>query len=91
MMKTPMTAIELNGEIDEERRLHVDSLLPFPGPRRVRVIVLTEPLGDEWGELELNEVEWLRVAARNPLFAFLNDPEEDIYTLEDGKPFRDEV
>jgi hypothetical protein len=30
--------------------------------------------------------EWERAIATNPSFAFLNDPEEDIYTLEDGKP-----
>jgi hypothetical protein len=28
------------------------------------------------------------VIATNPSFAFLNDPEEDIYTLADGKPVR---
>jgi hypothetical protein len=40
---------------------------------------------DDW-----NETEWLKAAASNPAFDFLRDPEQDIYTLEDGRPFRDE-
>jgi len=35
---------------------------------------------------ELDEQTWLHAIATNPSFAFLHDPEEDIYTLEDGKP-----
>ncbi len=38
-----------------------------------------------------DESEWLQAAARNPAFDFLNDPEEDIYSLADGDPFRNEV
>jgi hypothetical protein len=37
-------------------------------------------------EADLNEETWLRAVASNPSFAFLNDPEEDIYTLADGQP-----
>ena len=36
---------------------------------------------------ELTESEWLQLGATNSVFDFLADPEEDIYTLEDGKPF----
>ncbi len=35
-----------------------------------------------------DEGEWLRAAAQNPAFSFLEDPGEDIYTPEDGQPFR---
>ena len=35
---------------------------------------------------DLDEQTWLHAIATNPIFAFLHDPEEDIYTLEDGKP-----
>jgi hypothetical protein len=28
--------------------------------------------------------QWNKIASKNPSFAFLNDSEEDIYTLEDG-------
>jgi hypothetical protein len=36
---------------------------------------------------EFSELEWLHAAATNPTFDFLKDPEEDIYTLADGRPF----
>ncbi|BDA68721.1 hypothetical protein RIVM261_018510 [Rivularia sp. IAM M-261] len=38
---------------------------------------------------KLEELEWLKAALQNPAFDFLRDPEEDIYTLADGKPFSD--
>jgi hypothetical protein len=34
---------------------------------------------------EIDEREWLQAAANNPVFEFLNNAEEDIYTLENGK------
>jgi hypothetical protein len=34
---------------------------------------------------ELNEQTWLDGVTNNPSFAFLHDPEEDIYTLKDGQ------
>ena len=85
-METTMRAIEMTGTIDEHRQLQLDGLLPTPGPMRVRVIVLYPLNGDE-----IDETEWLKAAAHNPAFDFLNDSEEDIYSLTDGKPFNDEV
>ena len=35
---------------------------------------------------ELNEQTWLDVVTNNPIFAFLHNPEENIYTLKDGQP-----
>jgi hypothetical protein len=84
-MESAMTAIELTGTVDEQRQLRLDDLLPIPGPKRVRVIVLYSPV-DEW-----DEKEWLHAAARNPAFDFLKDAEEDIYSLADGRPFHDEA
>jgi hypothetical protein len=46
----------------------------------VRVIIL---LSDQ---LESDERDWLDTAASNEAFDFLKNPEEDIYTLSDGKP-----
>ena len=83
-MKTTMTAVEMTGRIDDQHQLQLDGPLPVSGPKRVRVIVLY-PTDDEW-----DETEWLEAAARNPAFDFLKDTEEDIYTLKDGDPFRDE-
>lgn len=38
---------------------------------------------------QLEEYEWLKAVFRNPAYDCWKDPEEDIYTLEDGKPFFD--
>ena len=84
-MEATLTAIEMTGTIDEGRHLHLDTLLPIHGPKRVRVIVLYSL------EEEINETEWLQTAAKNQVFDFLHDPAEDIYSLTDGKPFHNEV
>ena len=84
-MSAEMAAIELSGSVDEHRRLHVDGALPVSGPMAVRVIVLY-PSSDE-----ISETEWMKAAATNPAFEFLHDPAEDIYTIEDGEPYQDEV
>ncbi|MEE8591367.1 MAG: hypothetical protein V3V57_11770 [Spirochaetia bacterium] len=73
--------IETHGTIDKEHRLVLDEVLPLEGPQRVRVIILVPE------EAEIDESRWLEAAASNEAFAFLNDPEEDIYSLLDGKPF----
>ena len=82
-MKTPMTAIEMTGTIDENNQLKLDGTLPFSGPRRVKVIILS-PLDEE-----IDETSWLQTASRNSSFKFLAEPEEDIYTITDGEPFDD--
>ncbi|MGB5158040.1 MAG: hypothetical protein WBN77_11485 [Desulfobacterales bacterium] len=82
-MEIPMTAIETTGTIDENSQLKLDGPLPFSGPKRVKVIVLS-PLDDE-----IDEISWLRAASCNPAFSFLSDPGEDIYSISDGKPFHD--
>jgi hypothetical protein len=84
-MDSVMTALELTGTIDENRHLHLDDAVPISGPARVRVIILYSS-DDEW-----SETQWLQAAARNPVFDFLKDPAEDIYSLADGMPFRDQV
>lgn len=38
---------------------------------------------------DIPEREWLQAAAANPAFDFLDDPREDIYGPEDGRPFGD--
>ena len=79
-----MTAIEMTGTVDENHQLQLDGKLPIMGPKRVRVIVLS-PLTENADEL--NEMEWLKASLSNSAFAYLHDPEEDIYTINDGKPF----
>lgn len=76
--------IEIMGIIDAQRQLVLDEPLPVAGPTRVRVIILLPE------EVDIDEMEWLRVAATNPAYEFLKQPEEDIYTPTDGKPFHDQ-
>ena len=38
---------------------------------------------------DMDEADWLMAVASNPVFDFLKDVEEDIYTLADGQPFND--
>lgn len=77
-------AIETTATIDAQRRLVLDEPLPVTGPARVRVIILLPE------ELDIDEKEWLRMAGVNPAFNFLKEPEENIYTLSDGKLFYDQ-
>jgi hypothetical protein len=79
-----MKAIEVTATVDEQGQLHLDQPLKVTKSGRVRALLLF-PEDDE-----IDEMEWLKAAASNPVFAFLHDPEEDIYTLEDGKPLDDE-
>lgn len=75
-----MRAIEATGILTTQGQIQLDHPLPQDKPSRVRVIVLMAE--DE----ELDEQAWLNAVSSNPSFAFLNDPAEDIYTLEDGHP-----
>ena len=77
-------AIEVSATIDEKKRLVLDEPLSIVGPARVRVIIL--PPDDS----DFDEKEWLRSASINSAFSFLNEPEEEIYSAEDGKPYHDQ-
>jgi len=94
-MESTMAAIEMTGTIDKHRQLRLDDSLPVPGPMRVRVIVLYPSSGEadvaDTDSASADEAEWLQAAARNPAFAVLKEPEEDIYSPTDGKPFHNEA
>ena len=77
-----MKAIEVVGTIEEGRRVRLDNPLPPGVAGRVRLIILV-------GEDEPSEQEWLQAATQGGAFDFLNAPDEDRYTLRDGKPFDD--
>ena len=83
-MAVPTKAIETTGTIDVQHQLVLDELLPVAGPTRVRVVILLTE------EADIDELEWLRAAVANPAFDFLKEPEEDIYTLADGRSFDDQ-
>ena len=84
-METTLTAVEMTGTINEYHELQLDGVLPIPGPKRVRVIVMYS------GADPSDENQWLHAASQNPAFDFFKDPGEDIYTMIDGKPYHDEV
>jgi hypothetical protein len=79
-----MRAIEITGILTTQGQIQLDHPLPQDKPSRVRVILLMSE------EDDLDETTWLSAVSSNPSFAFLNDPEEDIYTLEDGHPVKHE-
>ena len=72
-----MKAIELIGDIDDQHGLHAQVPKDLP-PGQVRLIVLL-PGEDEAGGMWAPGIaaEWS---------AELQDPREDIYTLDDGQP-----
>ena len=75
-----MRAIETTGRVIDAQ--HIETVSPVPVGQRVRLVIIWPDHEDDgWGELE-----WRTVAAQNPLFDFLADPTEDVYTLDDGEP-----
>lgn len=74
-------AIETTATIDAKYQLVLDEPLPIAGPIRVRVVILLPE------EVDINEKAWLRAANDSSAFDFLKEPEEDIYTISDGRPF----
>lgn len=83
-METLFRAIETTAIIDDERHLSLDTPLPEKANGRVRLIILFA------GDGEIPEQEWLRAMSTNPVFSFLHDPRENIYSVSDGAPFHDE-
>lgn len=75
-------AFEVDGLIDDKKRLLINEPLPIKGPKKVKVLVLIE-------EDDLDEENFYKSLSENPSFNFLKEPEEDIYSIEDGKDFKD--
>ncbi len=82
-MDNPIKAIEATGIINSKHQLILDNPLPITGPAKVRIIILLPE------ETEPSEQELYQAAASNPAFDFLKEPEEDIYSATDGRPFND--
>ena len=76
--------IETTGFVNAQHELPLDEKLPMVKPSRVRVIIMIAEDDALFGE-----AEWLKTASNNPAFEFLKDEQEDIYSLNDGKPFHD--
>jgi hypothetical protein len=71
-----MQALELETKTDENGALRIQLSQQYRN-RKFKVILLS---ADE-------EEEWLQAISKNPAFDFLKEPQEDIYSLNDGKPF----
>ena len=80
-----MKAIEINTKTDESGRLKVDIPLKKEN-QEVRLLILL----NEDDETDEDEQQWLYSISKSPSFDFLNEPEEDIYSLNDGEPVNDE-
>lgn len=78
-----MQAVEAFGHIDSNGSLQINTPLPLK-EGDVKVIIMYAE-NEETAEEQL----WLRSVSNNPAFDFLKDPEEDIYSLNDGKPLHD--
>jgi len=78
-----MKAIEINSKTDKHGHLKINYPLNKKNSK-VRVIILL---------IEDNESEeeklWMQSISNNPSFDFLKEPEEDIYSLDDGEPIND--
>ena len=80
-----MRAIEINAMTDNQGHLKIDYQINRPD-KKVRIIILMEePI--EYADDD--ESKWLNAISSNPAFNFLNEPCENIYTINDGEKFND--
>ena len=87
-MEMALHAIETTATLDENGQLILDELLTIALPRKVRVILLIPDIAEP---ADPTEKEWLQAAAKNPVFAYLRENAEDLYTISDGVPFKDQL
>lgn len=75
-----MKAIEINTRTDKNGHLKINYPLKTR-ERNVRVIILVDEINDHVDEEEL----WMKSISSNPAFDFLEDTNENIYSLTDGE------
>jgi len=78
-----MKAIEINSKTDKHGHLRINYPLNKKNSK-VRVIILL--IEDDESE---EEKLWMQSISNNPSFDFLKEPEEDIYSLDDGELIND--
>jgi hypothetical protein len=83
LQKKFMIAEKIYATVDDKGMIHLDKPLSIKN-KKVRLIILSEEDDD------FNENEWKLLLKNNSAFDFLKDPEEDIYTIHDGKPYKRE-
>lgn len=77
-----MEAIEKIVQFDEEGNTILKLGKHF-SKKDAKIVVLIK-------DDEVSENEWLSFAVEGGAFDFLKDPAEDIYTMEDGLPYKSE-
>lgn len=75
-----MEAIEKIVQFDEDGNTTLKLGKHF-SKKNAKIVVLIK-------DDEITENEWLSFAMRGGAFDFLKDPSEDIYTMEDGEPYK---
>lgn len=80
-----MKAIETSGILSKRGVIKLDKPVKIEKDEKVKVIIL------RFEENDIDEMEWLETNASNPAFDFLKDKREDIYTVNDGKPYYGKV
>ncbi|MGI8634793.1 MAG: hypothetical protein ACR2KZ_05260 [Segetibacter sp.] len=75
-----MHAVEALGHIDSNGSLQINTPMSLK-EGNVKVIIMYAE-----NEETMEEQLWLRSVSNNPAFDFLKNPEEDNYSLNDGKP-----
>ncbi len=75
-----MEAIEKIVQFDEDGNTTLKLGKHF-SKKNAKIVVLIK-------DDEITENEWLSFAMSAGAFDFLKDPSEDIYTMEDGKPYK---
>ena len=79
--------IIIPSEILEKAGIGVGSILKLELKKEG---ILLKTSKKEIDTTDIDEREWLCAASNNPAFDFLKAPEEDIYTLADGRLFDEE-
>ena len=79
-----MPAVTLQAHYDG-RHIVLDE--PYDLPANASLMVTILPASSDTD----TDADWLRAAVSSEAFSFLANPEEDIYTLADGEPFRNAV
>ncbi len=79
-----MRAIEIVSKTDKKGQLKIDYKLDKSNSN-VRVLILLDDDNHEQEEEKL----WMNSILKNPAFDFLNEPTEDIYSINDGEPLND--
>ena len=82
-MKILSKVFETDGLIDHDHKLLIKKPFTDIPPGKVHILLIVDYKKD------IRESEWLLAASKNPVFDFLKDPKEDIYSISDGKPFHD--